>query len=45
MEKTFTYSDKKFIRRQKAIIRRQNLDTKKQEELIKALYEKKSNKK
>lgn len=32
-------STKKFIRRQKAAIRRQFLDVKKQEELIKKLYE------
>ena len=38
--KKFTNSVKKFIRRERAQIRRQFWDVKKQEELIKAMYNK-----
>jgi len=40
MEKKYSKSVRKFIRTQKALIRRQFFDTKKQEELIKGIYNK-----
>jgi hypothetical protein len=40
MEKKLSNSVRKFIRRQKAQIRRQFLDVKKQEEMIKEMYTK-----
>lgn len=44
MSKKMCKSVRKFIRREKARIRRQILDTKKQEEAIKAMYAKLSEK-
>jgi hypothetical protein len=43
MSKKMPRSIKKFIRRQKALIRRQFLDVKKQEEIIAELYKKYEN--